>query len=408
MKRQRQMRWLLRGGLAVAVAFAPASAAAQSTPDQEPGTMRIGPFQLKPRLAFTNVGVDYNVFNDNANPQRDFTFTAAPDVEVSVHPGRLRLAFLSGSEFVYFQKFTSERSVNHSFGGRADLDLNILKPFFSASSAHTSARPSTEIDVRARHHPQSYTAGTILKVASRTSMTFTGRLSTEAYDEGVEFRGEDLSTALDNKTTGYEAALNLELTPFTTLSLVAGKEELRFDHSPVRDADSLRISPTVTFSPLGQITGSGSIGYRRFNGLDPSLPDYTGLVSTGSIGILMGGKYKLETTFTRDIKYSYEEAIPYYVLTGGRATLAVQTVAALDLRVTGGRESMAYRAFPGEPDPGRDYVILYGGGFGYRIREHLKFVAEVEIWHRTSERDDTREYRNTRVVTSVNWGVMNR
>ncbi len=141
---------------------------------------------------------------------------------------------------------------------------------------------------------------------------------------------------LDNKTIGYEAALNLELTPFTTLSLVAGKEELRFDHSPVRDADSLRISPTVTFSPLGQITGTGSIGYRRFNGLDPSLPDYTGLVSSGSIGILMGGKYKLDTSFTRDVKYSYEEEIPYYVLTGGRVTLAAQTVAALDLRVTGG------------------------------------------------------------------------
>ncbi len=93
MKRQRQMGWLLSGGLAAAVAFAPASAAAQSTQYQEQETMRIGPFQLRPRLAFTNIGVDYNVFNDNENPQRDFTFTAAPDVEVSVHPGRLRLAF---------------------------------------------------------------------------------------------------------------------------------------------------------------------------------------------------------------------------------------------------------------------------------------------------------------------------
>jgi hypothetical protein len=408
MKGQRQMRWLLRGSLAVAVAFAPAPTAAQTTPDQEPGTMRIGPFQLKPRLAFTNIGVEYNVFNENENPKRDFTFTAAPDVEVSVHPGRLRLAFLSGSEFVYFQKYESERSVNHSFGGRVDLDLNILKPFFSATSAHTSARPSSEIDVRARHHPQSYSAGTVLKVASRTSMTFTGRLSTEVYDQGVEFRGEDLSTALDNKTTGYEASLNLELTPFTTLSLVAGNEELRFDHSPIRDADSLRITPTVTFSPLGQITGSASVGYRRFNGLDPSLPDYTGLVSTGTIGILMGGKYKLETTFTRDVKYSYEEAIPYYVLTGGRATLAVQTVAALDLRVTGGRESMDYRALPGEPPPGRDRVIVYGGGFGYRIRDRLRFVAEIEFWERTSERDVSREYRSKRIVTSVNWGAMNR
>ncbi len=69
---------------------------------------------------------------------------------------------------------------------------------------------------------------------------------------------------------------------------------------------------------------------------------------------------------------------------------------------------MAYRALPGEPDPGRDRVILYGGGFGYRIRDRLRFVAEIEFWHRTSERDDTREYRNKRIVTSVSWGAINR
>jgi putative beta-barrel porin BBP2 len=408
MKRQKQMQWLLGGSLAAAVALAPAAAAAQSTPDQQRPTMRIGPFELRPRLLVSNIGIDYNVFNEHTNPKRDFTFTAAPDLEVSVHPGRLRVAFTSGSELVYFQKYTSERSVNRTIAARADLDLSILKPFISMSSAHTSARPNSEIDVRARHHPRTYTGGTTLKLASRTSMTFTARRSTELYDDEFQFRGVQLSTLLDNKTTAYESSLNLELTPFTTLSLVAGKEQLRFDHAPVRDADSLRITPTVTFSPLGQITGTGSLGYRRFNGLDPSLPDFSGLVSTGAIGLLLGGKYKLDTSFTRDVRYSYEEGLPYYVLTGGRATLAVQTVAALDLRVTGGRESMNYRALPGEPTPGRDWVTLYGGGFGYRIANRIRLVVDVEFSHRTSERDAAREYRNKRIVTSVSWGALNR
>ena len=245
--------------------------------------MKIGPFELKPRLAFSNIGVDYNVFNENEDPKRDFTFTAAPDLEVSVHPGRLRVAFSSGSEFVYFQKYTSERSVNRTVGGRADLDLTFLKPFFSASSAHTSARPNTEIDVRARHHPRTYTAGTRLKLASRTSMTFTARRSTEFYDEEAEFRGVQLSTLLDNKTIGYEASLNFELTPFTTLSLVAAQGRAALRSRPgIETPTACGSAPTVTFSPLGQITGTGSIGYRRFNGLDPSLPDYSGLVATGS------------------------------------------------------------------------------------------------------------------------------
>ena len=230
MKWQERTRRLVTGTLAAAVVLAPAFAAAQAEPERP--TLKLGPFEIRPRLLLNNIGVDYNVFNDNTDPKQDFTFTAAPDLEVSVHPGRLRVAFTSGSELVYFQQYTSERSINRTVGGRADLDLTFLKPFFTASSAHTSARPNSEIDVRARHYPRTYSAGTSVKLASRTSMTFTGRLATEFYDESAEFRGEQLSTLLDNKTTAYEAALSFELTPFTTLSLVTGIEEQRFDHSP--------------------------------------------------------------------------------------------------------------------------------------------------------------------------------
>jgi len=410
MKRQRRLWWLLSGSLAAAVALAPAPAAAQADQAQDPDrpTLRIGPFEFKPRLLIGNIGIDYNVFNDNDNPQQDFTFSVAPDVEVSVHPGRLRAAVSSGSEFVYFQKFTSERSVNRNFGARLDLDLTFLQPFAAMNWAHTSARSNSEIDIRARHHPRTYSAGTRLKLASRTSMTFTARQSTESYDEEFEYRGVPLSRLLDNETMSYEGALSFELTPFTTLSLGTATEQLRFDQAPLRNANSLRITPTVTFSPLGQITGTGSLGYRRFDGLDPALADYSGLVASGSIALLLGGRYKLETLFTRDVRYSYEEDLPYYVVTGGRGTLAVQTFAALDLRITGGRESLDYRALAGQPDPGKDRMMLYGGGFGYRIANRVRVVLEAEFWRRTSERDQEREYRNKRIVMSVYWGALNR
>ena len=90
-----------------------APAGAQST-DPERQAVHVGPFAFRPRLAITNVGVDYNVFNERDNPKRDFTFVAAPDLEVSIQPGRLRLALTSGSEVVYFREYTSERSVNRS------------------------------------------------------------------------------------------------------------------------------------------------------------------------------------------------------------------------------------------------------------------------------------------------------
>jgi hypothetical protein len=397
------LRRLLCG--VAAAALTPALAAAQTDP-QRPG-VRVGPLQISPRLVFSNIGVDDNVFNEPENPKRDFTLTATPDVELSVKPGRLYLAYTSKVDFVYFHKYTSERSVNRTFSGRADLDLTWLRPFFTASAAHTSARLNSEIDSRARHHPRAYAAGASLKLASRTSVTFTARSDSESYDPGLKFRGVELSRSLDNETKGYEASFNVNLTPFTTVSLVAAKDRQRFDHASIKDADSLRIAPTVTFSPLGQITGTASVGFRRFNGLDPSLPDYSGFVSTGTIGLLLGGQYKLDTIFSRDVRFSYEEGLPYYILTGGRATLAIRTVGALDVRVTGGRESMNYRALGGLGTPGLDRLVIYGTGFGYRFAERIRMAVEAEFSHRTSERDTSREYSNRRIMATLNWGATN-
>jgi hypothetical protein len=403
MRRSKQgLRRLFCG--AAAVVLTPALAAAQADP-QRPG-VQVGPLQISPRLVFSNIGVDDNVFNEPADPKRDFTLTATPDVELSVQPGRLRLAFTSQVDFVYFRTYTSERSVNRTFAGRADLDLTWLKPFFTVSASHTSARLNSEIDSRARHHPRAYAAGTNVKLGSRTSVTFTARDATESYDRR-EFRGVELSTSLDHETKGYEGSFNINLTPFTTVSLVAAQEQQRFDHTAIKDADSLRIAPTVTFSPLGQITGTASVGYRRFKGVDPLLPDYSGFVSAGTIGLVLGGQYKIDTTFTRDVRYSYEEALPYYILTGGRATLAIRTVGALDVRLTGGRESMNYRALGGGGTAGRDRLVIYGTGFGYRVAERIRFAVELERLHRTSERDTSREYTNRRIMATLNWGAIN-
>lgn len=388
------------------MAIAPVPAAAQA--DDERPTIRIGPVEFRPRLLFSNIGVDSNVFNEHTNPKRDFTFTASPDLQISLHPNRLKLTYTSGTDFVYFHKYESERSRNSSAAVRADLDLTWLKPFASFSSAHTSARPNSEIDARARHHPRTYSAGTTVKIASRTSIGILGRRSTETYDEGLLFRGENLAASLDNELTGYEGSFNVELTPFTTFSLVAGKEEQRFNHAPVRDADSVRVAPTLIFSPLGLITGSASFGYRHFNGLDPSLPDYSGFVSTGTVGILFYDQYKLDAAFTRDVRYSYERNLPYYVVSGIRSTLSAQTFGPFDVRVTGGRESMDYRALNGATSPGADLLVLYGGGVGYRIGTRARIVVDAEFSHRTSERDESREFRNHRIVALVNWGALNR
>jgi len=213
---------------------------------------------------------------------------------------------------------------------------------------------------------------------------------------------------LDSRTTGYETALNLELTPLTTFGVVVSQEQQRFAGSPIRDSDSLRVAPTLTISPLGLLTGTVSVGYRRFDGLDPSLPDYNGVIANGTLGILIAERYRLATAFTRDVRYSYEQANPYYLVTGGRATLTAQTYGPVDVRLLGGHEKLAYRALAGVEPAGDDRQIIYGGGIGYRLTERIRLMVEVEASRRRSDRDPTREYKNHRIVGLLNWGALNR
>ena len=391
--------------LALAIALSPTASWAQSEGDR-PG-FRVGPVDVRPRLVLKDIGVDSNVFNEPTNPKTDFTLTAAPDVELATHPGRLKLSYTTAAEFVYFQKYTSERARNGSIGGRADLDLTWLRPFASFSATSTSARPNSEIDVRAEHHPWTYTAGTTVKVGSRTSIGILGRRIRETYDENAEFRGEALAQSLDTTVRTYETSFNVDLTPFTAFSIVGAKEEQRFDYAPERNADSIRVAPTLTFSPLGLVTGSASVGYRHFNGLDASLPDYSGLVAAGSVGILFYDRYKVDTSFTHDIRYSYERALPYYIVTGVRATLSLRTYGPIDVRVLGGRESMDYRTLDDLTSPGTDVLNVYGGGIGYRLGTHGRVAVDVERSDRSSQRAESREYHNNRVLALFTWGAVN-
>lgn len=405
-------RYALRLMLCATAAMAapgPVAAQAQVQNAEERPTLKIGPLEFRPRLLFSNIGVDNNVFNEAGEPKSDFTFTATPDLEVSVRPGRLRLAYTTGSDFVYFKKYKSERSVNRRLAGRADLDLTYLTPFASFSAARTSARPNSEIDVRASHSPRVYTAGTTVKLASRTSLVFTATRSSEDYADDLEpFRGVDLARVLDSKTTGYETGLSIQLTPLTTLSLGVSREAQRFARSPVRDSDSLRIAPTLTISPLGLLTGTASVGYRRFNGLDPLLPDFAGVIANGTLEIMFAERYRLATAFIRDLRYSYEEANPYYVVSGGRATITAETYGPLDIRILGGLEALKYRTLAGVDSAGTDRQIVYGGGIGYRFTERVRAAIDVEASRRRSDRDAAREFKNHRIVGSLNWGALNR
>jgi hypothetical protein len=198
------------------------------------------------------------------------------------------------------------------------------------------------------------------------------------------------------------------LTPLTTVGLNVSADKDRFDGTPLRDADSVRVTPIVVFSPLGIMRGTASVGYRRFTSRDPLVEDFTGLIAAGAVGATIGDRLRIDTTFARDVRYSYETRTPTYVLASGRANVTTQVFGGLDLRVTGGRDVMNYRPLEGDDDPGRDVYHSYGGGLAYRFPNNMQVGLDAEVFRRVSGQAADREYRNHRIFGTFTWGARSR
>ena len=387
--------------------LAASAAAAQSSPQRDPvedAPMRVGPFGLTPVIVIRDVGRDNNVFNESTDAKSDFTATLSPKLDVITHPGPLLLTLSTTSDYIYYQKYASERAANIGSSVRADFTFGPVRPYLSASGGNTKDRVNREIDARARHRDRDYTAGTRVQLYEGLFVSGGVRQTSITYDEDAVFRGENLAENLDKQMKGVDASVGVALTPLTTVSVSVSKERDRFDLSPERDSDTLRIMPTVTFSPLAMLNGTAAFGYRRFTPVSPLVPDYRGFVANLTLGTTIHERHRIDASFGRDVQYSYEEADVYYVETSIQGTWTWQVTGPLDLRLSGSRARMHYPARELDPSTDEDFATTYGAGVSWRLRPTLRAGVNADWRGRDSERGDDRGYDNRRIYATVTWG----
>ena len=363
--------------------------------------LRFGPLGVSPTFTLTNFGIDSNVFNDPANPQSDFTLTATPKVLARLRSGRLLLTGGLATGLVYYQKFDDERSIDYAGDGRADLDMGWFRPYAAARRLDTKDRLNAELDLRAPRVSVNLAAGARVLAGPRTGFRMEARRASVTFDEAWTFEGVPLSQTLNSDTTTFEAGLELYLTPLTTLSVLASRQEDRFDESPERDADSYKVMPTLKFEPPAILQGSIGVGYRHFDGRAASLPDFSGVVFDGVLTHVFVERTKVDVGVFRDVQYSFEVEEPYYVTTGVRLTVTHQLRESLDARGMVSRDRLAYRSQ--QPDDRRDKVTIVSAGIGYRFSPNLRVGVDLEFARRLSDRAD-RDYDRVRLLGSAAYG----
>jgi hypothetical protein len=311
---------------------------------------------------------------------------------------------------VYFQDYAQERSINTSISARYDIDLLHVRPYAIGSYVNTRERPGFEIDVRARRFEHMFGFGADVPLTRRVVFGVLARRQDISYAADAVFLGTYLRDAFDRREDAIEASFRYKLTPLTTLVLKGNAEKARFNYSPLRNSDGVRITPGVEFDAFAIIQGSAFVGLRKLDMLGPRMPDYKGVIASVDLGYTLLGRTRFAVQVARDVYFSFEQSWPYYVQTGATLTITQRIAGPFDAQARFGRQNLDYARmdvqtldpFAAVPDR-QDTVYFYGGGFGYHIGQSARLGFNVDSVERRSPLYQ-RTYKGMRVGTALTYG----
>jgi hypothetical protein len=405
-----------RIALALALGLCTAQLAmAQPAGADDPRTQarnHVGPIYLTPGLQLRELGVDTNVFNSATDAKSDFTFTVGPQADIWLPIARRGLIKTSaGADLVYFQTYSSERSVDPHVMVRGEIYAHRLTLFAENDLLNTRQRPNYEIDARARRLENTIRLGGDLQISQKLSVEFAGRQSLLKFDGDATFEDSYLQHSLNRDTRGVSARFRYFWTPLTTIVLRTEASQERFVYSPVRDADTLRIQPGIEFKPPALIAGNAYVGLRRFLAKHNALPDYHGIVASARLKFRLPGVTAVEFFGDRDLAYSYDALRPYYAVNGYGVNVRRHIVGRFDASVGGLRQRYSYRnldmtdAVDSPSNTARkDTTVVYTGSVGYLLSRDVRLSFDVSRLNRDSTTTERAAYEGTRVGTSLAYG----
>ena len=386
------------------LAAAPAVAQEIANPE-DVGRYRFGPIRFTPAITITNFGVDTNVFNEPVNPKQDFTITFGPKVDVYTRLGRGLLSGQVGLDYFYFQDYDSQRSFGTNEKLRIDYPLGRFTPFGDVRYVNTRQRQGYEIDARARRTEVAGLGGVDVRVGGKTTVRMGGGHEAYRFASEDTLVGASLSNELDRDTDAFGVAVRRELTPLTTFVVSAEQRWDRFLNSPARDADGIKVTPGLEFKPFALVDGKLFVGYRHFETLSPTVPDYTGPAASVDLGYTLRAT-RFRGTVNRDVTYSFDDIEPYYIQTDASLTVVQRITSHWDAKGSYLRAALDYQAVA-VTLARTDHVRQYGIGGGYRLGDTVRLGIDATHVTRDSVLPG-RAYDGWRVGGAVDYGVKQR
>jgi hypothetical protein len=396
----------------IAALGVPSLAHAQSLPPAPTGPVedpaetarvRLGPLFLQPNFGLKNVGLDNNVFNDPANPVKDWTGTVSLGMLAGLRFGPTRLTMRTTTDYIWYAREKTERSIDGITRYQFEVRSPRFRPWVAYEKTKTHERGGFEIDARAGRVVPTYEAGLEIKAGFRLGTRIVARQRTVEYDQLDDFRGVKLADTLD--ATFREGAVQLlyEVSPLSSLRLSGEMSQARFEKSPIRDVDDRSIHIGLEGRQNAGMEGSIDVGWKDRKALAPGAPNFSGVVARGSGAIILAEQVRVAFGLDRDTVWSYEEFYTFYLQEGVSTTVTWRPHQRFDIEATGRHYWLNYEDGLDERAVLRtDKTYSYGGGVGFFIRGYpgTRLGLSVEQAARESVLED-RRYNNLRYYTHV-------
>jgi hypothetical protein len=386
--------------------------AAQEVVDPPSMPVRVGPFGFVPSIGVVDMGFDGNVFNTVSSPKSDFTATVQPALETWFRAGRTRARVRSGASLIYFQQFDSQQAVNLSQDALFGVQWLRLTPFVGASYANTRDRPSLEIYTRVRRTLTAIHGGVGITLSPRLVWrTEVGRQNTDFADDAI-FETASLQARLNETAIAVTSSLRYDVTPLTRLVVLVQPSRDMFPLTPTRNARSRRIAGGVEFAPTALISGSASVGVRTFDVQEARVADFTGLVTSLDLAYLFRDHTRFAFRAERDVAYSYEVMLPYYVQSGIGVTVSRRVRRAVEVSASANGQRLDYRGTRhlsiAEVSTDEEPELVkratdYGVGVSFGLSRRARLGLHVERATRPARLRS--EARSIRVFTTVTYGM---
>ncbi len=377
--------------------------------DRRVHAITFGPVSIVPTAAVTRVGIDSNIFNDSSQPVSDFVVSAGPAVDVVYDLSPIRFTVTGIADFVYYEKYTSQRSVNRT--GRATLDVNPnrrVRVRLSGSTDITNNRPDPEVDARVPRIDQSVEGSVLVRPLQRLSLEVGASNFDRWFREPFVYQGVDLRETMTERVQAATVTAKYALTPFTSLVASAAASTHRFDVSPRRDANANEFLAGAMWQTGGVLSGDARLGYTQYMSIDPGNPDLYGMIGDVDVFYSPADRTRIGIKVSRLTGDTYHEQFSFALIDRLGGSVQQGFFSRYDILLESYLERYDYKSpdfVTGRPTTAYETSFRHVVDLGIRVGP-VRVGANMTYLQRYADFLPGRNYNTMQLMMNVTYGVM--